>query len=198
MVMLRVPENPRMLEDLETGYRPLKRVEFQRLASEGFFDDERVELLFGVVVAMAPTKPPHSESTDRVGDLIRERLAKRARVRVQGPFAASDISQPQPDVFVMPNGEYWDDHPDHAFLIVEVSRSSLRQDRGLKAKLYGLAHVDEYWIVNQVDSVVEVYRDAYDGEWRSKQTFARGATIQLLAFPDVSIAVDDILPPPGV
>jgi Uma2 family endonuclease len=175
--------------------RPLKRVEYERLALEGFFDDEKVELLFGMVVPMTPIDPAHSESTSRVADALRDRLRGRGRVREQNPLAASDISEPQPDIAVVPNVEYWKEHPTRAFLIVEVSRSSLRRDKGPKVVLYGLAEVDEYWIVNHVDEVVEVYRDRHNGEWRQRTTHQRGDTIAMLAFPDVQVAVSEILPP---
>lgn len=177
------------------SYRPLKRVEYERLAAEGFFDDERVELLFGVVVPMSPIDPAHSESTTRIAEALRLGLATRARVREQNPLAASDISEPEPDVAVVPYADYWNEHPAKAFLIVEVARSSLRKDKGPKATLYGLAEVDEYWIVNHVESVVEVYRDRHNGEWRQRTTHQRGETIAMLAFPDVQIAVSEILPP---
>lgn len=175
--------------------RPLKRVEYERLAADGCFEDERVELLFGVVVPMSPIDPPHSESTEVIRETLRRKLGDRARVRSQNPFAASDISEPEPDVFVVPNRDYWREHPTRAFLIVEVARSSLLRDRGAKLALYGLAEVDEYWIVNHVDGVVEVYRDRHAGEWRSQSTHGRGDTIAMLAFPDVEVAVSEILPP---
>ena len=79
--------------------------------------------------------------------------------------------------------------------VVEVARSSLARDRGMKVRLYSSAQVDEYWIVNHVDNVVEVYRDAHEGTWRSKTTYQRGETITMLAFPDVTVAVSEVLPP---
>ena len=175
--------------------RPLKRVEYERLAAEGYFDDERVELLFGLVVAMSPIDPAHSESVRRLDELLRERLAGRGRVSCQSPFAATEDSEPEPDLVVMPSGEYWRAHPDRAYLVVEVARTSLAQDRGVKALLYGHSQVDEYWIVNHPDSVVEVYRDRRDGRWRTMTTHGRGETLSLLAFPDVKVAVSEILPP---
>jgi Uma2 family endonuclease len=175
--------------------RPLKRVEYDRLVSEGFFEHENVELLFGLVVPMTPVDPAHNESAYKVAALIRKRIGDRARVREQVQFAASDISEPQPDVLVYPNGDYWKEHASKAFLVVEVSRSSLHKDKGPKALLYGLADVDEYWIVNHVDEVVEVYRDRHNGEWRQRTTHQRGDIIAMAAFPDVQVAVSEILPP---
>jgi Uma2 family endonuclease len=175
--------------------RPLKRVEYERLAKEGFFDDEKLELLFGVVVPMTPVDPAHPQSIFRIRRALERQLGERAYVRDQSPYAASEISEPQPDVAVVPALEYWSEHPTRAFLVVEVARSSLRKDKVTKALLYGLADVDEYWIVNHVDEVVEVYRDRHDGEWRQRTTHQRGETIAMVAFPDVQLAVSEILPP---
>jgi len=69
------------------------------------------------------------------------------------------------------------------------------QNSCLLGTLYGLAEVDEYWIVNHVDGVVEVYRDRDQGEWRTVSLHRRGETIAMLQFPDVVIAVSEILPP---
>jgi hypothetical protein len=40
-----------------------------------------------------------------------------------------------------------------------------------------------------------VYRDARDGEWHSVTVYRPGETIAMLQFPDVQIAVSDVLPP---
>ena len=189
-----VPRDPWLAEE---KIRALRRVEFRRLASEGFFENERVELLFGMVVEMSPPSPEHNESVYRVHRLVDRRVGDRAQVRCQLSFAASDVSEPLPDVFVVPNGDYWKDHPTRAHLVIEVSRASLQRDKRIKRKLYALAEVEEYWIVNHVDDVVEVYRDPdrMSGQWGSTKLCRRGESVAMLAFPDVAIPVDDILPP---
>lgn len=177
--------------------RPLKRVEYDELVKLGFFEREHVELIFGMVVAMSPIDPAHFESVRRIDELLRKAL-EGARVFSQSPLAATDDSEPEPDVLVVPLRDYWHEHPGTAHLIVEVARSSLRHDRIVKAELYGLSDVREYWIVNHAHGVVEVYRDRAEGFWRSIQTYGRGESISPIAFPDVLIAVDDILPPPAL
>jgi Uma2 family endonuclease len=175
--------------------RPLKRVEYEQLVAQGCFEDERVELVFGAVVTMSPPDPAHSESIRRLDALLTTQLGDRAVVDTQNPFAATDDSEPQPDVFVVPAADYWRAHPTRAFLIIEVSRSSLAYDQGPKALLYGAAEIDEYWIVDHVHSVVRVHRDRRAGTWRSITTHDRGEVLALAAFPDVEIAVAAILPP---
>lgn len=187
--------SPETLLSADVTLRPLKRVEFERLAELGSFDEEKVELLFGVVVPMSPTDPAHSASQVTLAKMLERRLSGRARVRYGLPFAASDVSEPEPDVMVSPDFNQWIEHPSRAFLVAEVSRTSLKVDKGPKVLLYGLAEVDEYWIVNQVEGVVEVYRDRHNGEWRQRTTHQRGDMIRMVAFPDVEVAISEILPP---
>jgi Uma2 family endonuclease len=98
---------------------------------------------------------------------------------------------------VVPTGEYWTAHPDRAYLVVEVARTSLKRDRGPKAMLYATSNVEECWIVDHVNGVVEVLRDPRGGTWLSRSTHERGETIYPQRFPDIAIAVSDILPPVG-
>ena len=175
--------------------RPLKRVEYDRLAAEGFFADERVELLFGVVVEMTPIDRAHIISTNALRRLLEARLGDRALVESPSVFAASDISEPEPDLMVLPrSAESCTEHPSSAYLVIEIARSSVSRDRGVKAWLYGMSDVEEYWIVNHVDEVVEVHRDPEAGTWRTKTVHGRGQRVAMLRFPDVEIAVSDILP----
>ena len=189
------PSRPPLPQSLPL--RRLTRLEYERLAAKGFFANERVELVFGMVVAMSPIDPAHGESVDRLDAMLRQQLGDRARVRCQGAFAATDDSEPQPDLYVFPPGDYWRANPERALLVIEVARSSLDYDRDTKAPLYAQSHVDEYWLVNHAEGVVEVYRDRRDGRWRTLTTHGRGDTIAMIAFPDVQIAVSEILPPAG-
>ena len=177
--------------------RPLKREEYDHLVAAGSFEDEQVELLFGVVVEMAPIGPDHNESVNRLDRILGRLLGDRACVRSQLSFAASDISEPQPDVFVVANGDYWREHPRKALLVIEVASSSLRSDRGIKSLLYATSDVDEYWIVDLERGTIEVRRDRVDGNWTSVQTFRRGERVAMLAFPDVAIDVAEVVPPVG-
>lgn len=187
------PDASELLAAANMPLRRMKRSEYELLTAQGCFDDERLELLFGLVVPMAPIDPEHAEATVRLFRFLCERLPSvRASVRSQVPFAALDDSEPQPDVFVCPAGNYSKSHPERALLIVEIAHSSLHRDR-VKRRIYARADVDEYWIINQMDGCVEVYADARDGEWRSITIARPGETLRPLMFPDVTVAVDDLL-----
>ena len=94
-------------------------------------------------------------------------------VRTQGPIGLDDESEPEPDVAVVPGGpdDYRRAHPSRAVLTLEVAQSSLGIDRARKGSLYARAGLADYWVLNLIDRVLEVYREpAEDGEapfgWR--------------------------------
>ncbi len=182
-----------MVSAAPSPIRPLRRVEYDQLVALGTFDGERVELIAGELRRMSPIGAPHASTVDRLTKLFVLALADRAWVRVQGSFAAGDLSQPEPDLSILPLGDYDSAHPQVAHLIVEVADSSLRYDRGEKAALYAECGVVEYWVVNLVERVVEVHREPHGGGYEQVVAYPKGTRLRLLAFPDLELAVDDIL-----
>jgi Uma2 family endonuclease len=175
--------------------RPLRRVEYEELARAGLFDDERVELLYGTIVHMSPTSPAHDSVIQRLTHLLVRALYPRAAVRIQSSFGASDRSEPQPDVAVVPPGDYSDAHPSEAWLIVEVAGSSLRRDRGIKARLYAECNVPEYWVVDLAANLIEVHSEVVGGAYSRVVPYRKGERIVLSRFADVAIGAADVLPP---
>jgi Uma2 family endonuclease len=137
--------------------RPLSRAEYDRLVELDFFEDERVELLRGALVRMSPQGAAHANAPARVMKQLILALGDRAVVRAHSPLSLGDWSEPEPDIAVVPPGDYSRSHPATALLVVEASDSSLRKDRRIKAELYAEHEIPEYWIVNLVESVVEVH-----------------------------------------
>jgi Uma2 family endonuclease len=183
---------PVMLATLPETYRPLRRLEYEKLAALGTFEDERIELLDGVLFPMSPPAPPHSSAIDLLNVILVRALGDRARVRVQNPFAASDISEPQPDLLVAPLGDYRKEHPSEALLVIEVADSSLAIDRGRKRRIYAERGVPEYWIVDVAAERVEVYREPSDGVFAISEIRTKSDSITLLRFPDVTVHVEDV------
>lgn len=178
----------------QSALRRFTRAEYDRLIALGFFQRERVELIHGVLVKMSPIGPPHRSVVDRLTRLLVPRLADRALVSIQQPFAAEDESEPEPDVSVLPLGDYSVNHPDRAFLIVEIADSSLEFDREMKGPLYAASGVEEYWLVNLVERLVEIHAEPVDGRYANVRRVKAGETIAPRAFPDVEISVAELLP----
>src|SRR5262245_2228621 len=86
--------------------RPMRRAEYDQLVRSGVLEGEKVELLRGVMVEMSPTGNDHAFAVSRLNKLFIKALDDRAEVRCQQPFAASDESEPEPDVMVVAPGDY--------------------------------------------------------------------------------------------
>ncbi len=172
--------------------RPLKRAEYDRLVALGAFEDERIELLHGVLVDMSPNHPDHVSPIDRLTTLLVPALVGRAQVRIQSPIVAGDESEPEPDVAVVPLGDYRKEHPARALLVIEVAVTSLNKDRKVKAPLYASSGFAEYWIVDVPAQAVEVHRAADGARYASVTRYALGATLHPEAFPDVAVRVSEI------
>jgi Uma2 family endonuclease len=86
-------------------------------------------------------------------------------------------------------------------LVVEVADSSLAKDRLRKGGLYARAGIADYWIVNLVDGVVEIYRRPeraasrrYGWKFGSVRLLKGNAVVSPLAAPRARIRVADLLP----
>jgi Uma2 family endonuclease len=174
--------------------RALTRAEYHGMGELGFFRGERVELVQGVVVRMSPIGPAHASTVQRLTELLLPRLLGRATVRTQQPFVASMESEPEPDIAVVPEGRYAEQHPSIALLIIEVAESSLEYDRETKGPLYAASRVDEYWIVDIVGRAAEVYASPVDRRYTQTRRAVEGESLEPSAFPDLMIDVTGLLP----
>jgi len=172
--------------------------EYYRMAELGILPPHaRVELIDGELIRMPPIGSHHNGSVIGLDEILRELLGRRVTVSVQGPLLLGQYGAPQPDLLVLRRRDdnYRSANPTAAdvLLVIEVSESTLDYDRQTKGPLYAQAGIAEYWIVNLVDGQVEVHRDPTPEGYQTTQVLRPGDTIQLLAFPDVTIAVADIL-----
>ena len=184
--------------------RRWKRVEYDRLIETGFFQPgDPVELIGGQLIVAEPQGSGHFAAIQAVEEALRAAFGVGWQVRGQGPVALDEESEPEPDVAVVPGSfrDYVAAHPARPVLVVEVSESSLALDRHHKGSLYARAGLDDYWIVNLVDRVLEVYRHpgpdpAASFGWRYSpaEVFGREASVSPLALPGARIRVADLLP----
>ena len=183
--------------------RRWKRVEYDRLVELGVFDGEPLELIGGDLVVAEPQYPYHSSGIGVVEYAIRAALPPGWVTRTQAPVSLDDESEPEPDVAVVAGHprDYRHEHPARPVLVVEVAESSLTFDRRRKGSLYARAGIADYWIVNLVDRVLEIYRNPapdpvafYAWAYRSVTRHAPPVVATPLAFPSIEIAVADLLP----
>jgi Uma2 family endonuclease len=119
-------------------------------------------------------------------------------VRQSKPIRLPPRSKPEPDRCVRGTIRDYSRRspgPADAGLVVEVSASSLSEDRKL-ARLYAASGIPVYWIVNLVDRKLEVYAEPKPDGYASRVDYAAGqdAPVILDGAEIGRIAVADILP----
>ena len=180
---------------LNERLRPLKVSEYVALAELGAFDNEKVELLRGRVVRMAPQGEEHAWVVQTLTGFLVERFGKWAAVRPALPLHASEDSMPEPDFALIPKMRGPGPHPTRALLLIEVSSTSLRLDRKVKAPLYAEGVSPEYWIVDVASAQLEVYRAPKDGRWTEHFTLTAKDSLRPVSFPDVEFTLRELLAP---
>ena len=188
----------------EIRNRRWTRAEYDRLIDLGVFQPgEPIELIGGQLMVCEPQGSGHFTAVGLVDDTLRAAFGPGWVVRAQGPLALDDESEPEPDVAVAPGSrrDYLHSHPALPVLAVEIAESSLSFDRRQKGSLYARAGLGDYWIVNLVDRVLEVYRvpladpaAPYGWRYAEVQTLRPGETVSPLAAPAARFPVDDLLP----
>ncbi len=169
--------------------------EFQRLGREGFFPpDIRLELIDGEVREMAPIGPSHAWIVDRLAESLILQLADRYQVRVQNPIDLDPRNEPQPDlVFTRRSSAFKLRHPlpQDVLLAIEVSDSTLREDRRRKILRYARAGIPEAWIVDAGRERIHAFTQPAGITYQSEITRSRGEGVPCSTIPDLRLDVDD-------
>lgn len=167
--------------------------QFHRMAETGILDPEaRIELLDGDLLNMAPIGPQHAYAVTVLSDLLGRALAAAdVYVTNQGPVILSRFTEPQPDILVLrgPAPRYREHTPrsEDVLLLVEVSDATLSFDRGPKLRAYARAGIEEVWILNLQEDVLEVHRRPGDGVYAESFALQPGDVAAPLSRRDVGI-----------
>jgi Uma2 family endonuclease len=194
----------RAMADYETRTRRFSRAEYERLIELGVFQPgEDIELLGGELIVAEPQDALHYTAIRRTAKALEATFGPGWEVRTEGPIGLDDDSEPEPDVAVVPGKpeDYSRSHPSRPVLTVEVAESSLALDRHRKGSLYARAGLADYWVLNLVDRVLEVYREpapdaAAPFGWRytRSEVFRADTRVRPLAAPGASVGVSQLLP----
>ena len=186
-------------KNLAPPRRRFTREEYHRLGELGILKpDERVELIKGEVMTMAPIGSTHASTVIILIQLLTGLFRGQALVSVQNPIGLSD-SEPQPDVSLLkPRGDHYrgaHPAPDDVLLVIEVADTSLGYDMGTKAPLYAESGIRELWVVDVNASRLHVFRGPNGKAFETVFQLNRGQAVAPLAFPTTMIPVEDILGP---
>jgi Uma2 family endonuclease len=177
----------RDMPELELPIHRLTLDDVYKMVEAGVLrEDDRVELLDGVLVDMTPPSADHSDAVALLNRHFVLGIEPPLKVRVQdmlvveGGFVMPDLIVIDPN----PRGV----QPSTARLAVEVAVTTLRHDRS-KAMRYARAGVPEYWIVDVVARELVVHRDPQGTEYRDVRRHRPPGTVSaLVGAPPVDLA----------
>lgn len=125
-------------------------------------EDDRVELLDGMLIEKMTKSPPHTVATDLTRRILELMIPEGWCVRIQDPITLAK-SEPEPDIAIV-RGTVRDfearhPHAKEVGLVIEVADVSLSRDRGIKQRVYARAGLPTYWIINLVDRQIEIHSE---------------------------------------
>src|SRR5258708_26947142 len=147
--------------------------EYHRMAEAGILgEDERVELIEGEIVQMAPIGPRHVGCVINATRLFITRLGDRVVVSPQNPVVIPPRSEPQPDLLLLrPRAvSYSRELPSSqdVLLAVEVADTTVRFDRLVQARLHPPAGIPEVLLCPAVGGAGQGYRRPGRGGLRGR------------------------------
>lgn len=172
--------------------------EYIRLYETGILDaHDRIELLNGELIIMHAIGQRHAQAVTNFTAYLGEQARRRYMISPQNPVELEEHSAPQPDLVLVPWARRSKRHPSPAevHLIIEVADSSLSYDRTDKMRAYAAVGIREFWILNLQADTLEVYREPRAADYGERLTIGVEGTVSPLAFPDVSLALAEIIPP---
>lgn len=174
--------------------------EYHRMGEAGILHpDERVELICGEIVLMAPIGNPHATGVRRIERVFGRIVGDAVTISGQNPLLIGEYSNPQPDVAILRfrDDDYSGKPPsaEDVLLVIEVSDSTIIYDRDTKVKLYAQANIPETWIMNLVEDCIETFTGPGPNGYASHAIYRRGDSIAPSTLSDLEFAVDDLLPP---
>jgi len=178
--------------------------EYHEMGEAGIFsEDDRVELIDGEVVGMAPIGSRHMQSVARLTRLLSRWTFDSQEddpalfVSVQNPLVLFEGEEPQPDLVLLLRsvGRSGAFSYEEALLVVEVPDASLRYERETKLPLYAASGIPEAWIVDLVEDRVEIHSDPGAAGYGAISRARRGERMVSPTVPNLAFDVAEVLSP---
>ncbi|MBA3923207.1 MAG: Uma2 family endonuclease [Nostocaceae cyanobacterium] len=182
-----------------TKQREWTVAEYHQMIETGILSpDERIELIEGKIIEMSPQGPPHATTTGCVSEYLTQLLGSRVAIRIQVPVTLQPKSEPESDIALVlpPQRRYRDHHPtaSEIFLVIEIADSTLVGDCEIKKKMYAKAGISDYWVIDVKNNHLFVFRSPAGDVYLQEIELGRGDRVTPLAFPDVIVLIDELLP----
>lgn len=156
--------------------------DYHRMGETGILPERGVELINGEIITMSPIGSKHAAKVDKLSHILFEQLGKALIVRVQIPFIANNLSEPEPDIALL---NYREDYYESELpsgtdiqLIIEVADHTFAYDTKVKLPLYAESGVPEYWVIDLNKKQIHSYWQAAEGSYQKSKVYRIGETIK--------------------
>jgi Uma2 family endonuclease len=169
--------------------------EYYRMGEAGVFGDQRIELINGELIDMAPIGQGHEGTVGALNEALVLAFAGRAIVWPQNSIRLDRWNVPQPDFAVLrrrPDFYRTGERPGPAdvLLLVEVADSSLKYDQRVKLPLYARAGIPEFWIVDVKRRILHAHRAPAGDGYAETTTHHSGDMLALALAPDIVVGLN--------
>jgi Uma2 family endonuclease len=176
--------------------RPISVADYHKMIDAGVFhEDDRVELIEGELIQMAPMGGAHMRLINLLNRMLVQQVGEDGVVSPQNPVALVPDSEPEPDFVVFrPECLRRAEVPGagDVLLIVEVSQSTLAYDRDVKVPLYAQHGIPEVWLFEPTNESATIYREPVRSTCERVLTPQRTATISPLLLPKVTLSLEQL------
>jgi Uma2 family endonuclease len=169
--------------------------EIERLEAAGFFSEyDQFELLGGEIV---PMMSPAGRRHETIRIELAHRMARLARedvmVAQEPQFNLSPDTFVKPDILVHPHAiKTYDLQGVDALLVVQVAETSLGYDLKTKLSLYASHGVREYWVINAVTLMTNVYRQPAGTAYAFKEEVPPGDRLVPVLAPELAVSLAEL------
>jgi Uma2 family endonuclease len=170
---------------------------YERMAASGLLPERGVELIDGLVIEMSPKGDRHGYAVTCLhAQLVDQRRGRYDVCAASLSLRLGPRDEPDPDIAVARAIRSYArerPRPDEIALLIEVADSSLAFDLGEKRAKYAAAGIPEYWVIDVQGNIVHVFRNPRDGVYADQSAASSGESISPQEYPDVAIAVANVL-----
>jgi Uma2 family endonuclease len=155
------------------------------------------ELINGEIIRRMTVGSKHASIVKRLNRIFTKLISVQTIISVQDPIHIDEFNEPEPDIAVLKLRDdfYAQNHPTagDVLLLIEVSHSTIEFDREIKKSLYAEAGIEEFWLVNLKENIIETYSQPKNGNYRLAQILEPGETIQSKTIENLTLKVEEIL-----
>ena len=168
---------------------------YHKMAEAGILTTlDRVELIEGELIDMAPIGSQHATRVDYLTRLLVKQVSDDHWVRVQNPVHLGKHSEPEPDIAIVRNRRYSKAHPTpkDVLLLIEVADTTVQYDRDIKIPLYARHHIPEVWLLDLPRGRLEIHLQPGKQGYRQILLPDLDETISPSLVPEVSVWIAEL------